>query len=78
LLWVKSGHRESKEKPGCCWGFAADMVEHDYDVCFVPIAGIPSFDYFVGERPGNERFDAQNKFKLVYLFDSSHLCHSGL
>jgi hypothetical protein len=36
------------------------------------------FDHFVGERPGNERFDAQNKFKLVYLFDSAHLCHSGL
>jgi hypothetical protein len=38
----------------------------------------PPFDQFVGERQGNERFDAQNKFKLVYLFDSSHPCHSGL
>ena len=48
------------------------------DVRFVPIADIPSFDHFVGERPGDERFDAQNKFKLVCLFDSSHLCRSGL
>jgi len=37
-----------------------------------------SFDHLVGERPGNERFDAQNKFKLVCLFDSSHLCRAGL
>jgi len=56
----------------------ADMVQRDRDVRFVPIADIPSFDHFVGERPGNERFGAQNKFKLVCLFDSAHLCHSGL
>jgi len=24
-----------------------------------------------------ERFHDQNKFKLVWLLDSSHLCHSG-
>jgi hypothetical protein len=41
-------------------------------------AFFPSFDHFIGERQGNERFDAQNKFKLVSLFDSSHLRHSGL
>jgi hypothetical protein len=41
-------------------------------------SGHPSFDQFVGERPGNVRFDAQNQFKLVCLFDLSHLCHSGL
>jgi hypothetical protein len=29
-------------------------------------------------KRANERFDAQNKFKLVYLFDSSHPYHSGL
>ena len=56
----------------------ADMVQRDRDVRFVPINDIPSFDHFVGECPGNERFDAQNEFKLVCLFDSSHLCHSGL
>jgi hypothetical protein len=38
----------------------------------------PSLDHFVGERPGNERFDAASKFKLVCLFDLSHLCHPGL
>jgi hypothetical protein len=43
-----------------------------------PTAHIPSFDQFVSERPDNERFDAQNQFKLVCLFDLSHLCHSGL
>src|SRR5207247_3925997 len=47
-------------------------------VCVVPVADIPSFDHFIGERPDNERFDAQNQFKLVCLFDLSHLCHSGL
>jgi hypothetical protein len=25
-----------------------------------------------------QRFHVQNKFKLVCLFDPSHLCHSGL
>jgi hypothetical protein len=28
--------------------------------------------------PANERFDVQNKFNLVCLFDLSHLCRSGL
>ena len=28
--------------------------------------------------PGNERFDAQNKFKLVCLFVSAHRCRSGV
>ena len=56
----------------------ADIAERNWDVRFVPEADIPSLDHFVGERPGNERFDAASKFKLVCLFDSSHLCHSGL
>jgi hypothetical protein len=56
----------------------ADISLRHLDICEGPTADIPSFDQFAGARPGNERFDAQNQFKLVCLFDLSNLCHSGL
>jgi len=42
-----------------------------------PTLSTPSVTLSARAR-GNDRFGAQNKFKLVYLFDLSHLCHSGL
>jgi hypothetical protein len=75
------------------FGSKADVTLLNFDVRFTPESGHsptrsgcllwarsrhPSLDHFVGERPGNERFDAASKFKLVCLFDSSHLCYSGL
>jgi hypothetical protein len=36
----------------------ADISLRHLDIGEGPLADIPSFDQFVGERPDNERFDA--------------------
>jgi hypothetical protein len=56
----------------------ADIVQDDRDVGFVPARSghqASPIRYLVSERLGNERSE---QVQLVCLFDSSHLCHSGL
>jgi hypothetical protein len=56
----------------------ADIVGRNGDVRFVPKADIPPSIISSASARTTSAFDAQNKFKLVCPFDSSHLCHSGL
>jgi hypothetical protein len=62
------------------FGPKADICSAKGHVRFTQRTSI-GMDHFVQLRWWNSnaaRFHGQDEFKLVCLFDSSHLCHSGL